>query len=162
MSFDGTQPYTASTRLVGPLTNLAAATQQGGVYVGPDQNNYVKLVASHNGTVNLIQFFREINGTTDAATRAEVGYLEFTAAAWGAINTLDLYLVVTPSTGAVRAEYAINGGARQLLPTTAPATAHPAARPDLHRPVDQPRRVLQPDVEGRDPGVHGGRRPMPP
>ena len=132
VSFVGTQPFTVSSRLVGPLTTLVAATQQGGIYVGPGQDDYVKVVASHNGTTNLIQFFREINGSATASTRAEVGYLEFTPTAWAAINTLDLYLVVTPSTGTVRAEYAINGGARTPLPTTAPTTAHPAGSTDTY------------------------------
>ena len=88
------------------------------------------MVASHNGTTNLIQMFREINGSATASTRAEVGYIEFAAGTWATITTLDLYLVVTPSLGTVRAEYAINGGARTPMPTTAPTTALVGATTD--------------------------------
>lgn len=58
-----TQPFTISSRLQGPFTNLTTAAQQGGIFLGPNQDNYVKLVIINNGTNGLgLQFFEEQNG----------------------------------------------------------------------------------------------------
>src|SRR4051794_27131898 len=51
--FDGTTTgWQVSTRLVGPLGFLDRASEQGGLFFGPDQDNYVKLVASVTNSTN--------------------------------------------------------------------------------------------------------------
>ncbi len=73
LTFDGSEPFVASTRIIGPLTNITASPQQGGVFLWPDQDNYIKFVAGANtATERHIQFFQEVN-----SARAEVGYLVF-------------------------------------------------------------------------------------
>ncbi len=65
--------------------------------------------------------------------RAEVGYLVFSTSAWASITTLDLILIAEPTTGVVRARYAVNGAVPQDLPTvtsgrvSAPTFTIPAA-----------------------------------
>ncbi len=128
--FDGTATETISARLVGPLTNLTASPQQGGIVFGPSQDDYIKLVATRGTTANQIQFYREVG-----SSRAQVGAVSFDAAAWAAITTLDLYLVLDGPGGTVRAEYAVNGGARQAIPQT--YTVPAASRAAFFNPASQ-------------------------
>jgi fibronectin type 3 domain-containing protein/regulation of enolase protein 1 (concanavalin A-like superfamily) len=111
--FDSTTSgFAISTRIIGPLDFLDHASEQGGIYFGPDQDNYVKLVASVTTASNVarIEFTDEQTapGTTTythtASSKTDVG-------SFAAINTLDLKLVGDASTGRVSAYYAINGGA---------------------------------------------------
>ncbi len=51
-----TSGFTIKTRLVGPLNFLAAASEQGGISFGPDQDNYVKLVAVAQPNGQFLQF----------------------------------------------------------------------------------------------------------
>ncbi len=63
LPFDGsTGTFHATTTLVGPLSNLIAGNQQGGVMFGPSQDNYVKLVAINKAGVPSIEFFKEEAG----------------------------------------------------------------------------------------------------
>ena len=78
--------WVVGARVNGTIPQIDEVGEEGGIIIGPDQDNYVKLVASHNGSVNMIQFFREINGSATASTRAEVGYLEFNATSWATIS----------------------------------------------------------------------------
>src|SRR5689334_21740658 len=87
-TFDGTtNGFAITTRLKGPLTQLATPFQQGGVYFGPDQDNYVKLVAvaiSPQG--QTIQFTDEQNASTHTVlSYANIG-------SYAGISTLDLRL----------------------------------------------------------------------
>lgn len=102
-----TQPFTISSRLQGPFTNLTTAAQQGGIFLGPNQDNYVKLVIINNGTNGLgLQFFEEQNGlsaSVGGGREPQIIGLEGTG-----INTLDLFLNGDPLTGIITAAYRIN------------------------------------------------------
>ena len=58
--FDGTTSgFTITTRLKGPLSYMSAAYDGGGIYVGPDQDNYVKLIAEYDAVKGqTLQFAR--------------------------------------------------------------------------------------------------------
>ncbi len=111
--FDGRGDETVSARLVGSLSGLSAQPQQGGVYIGPSQNDYVKLVATRldSNDTNILQFYYEIDGV--GGQQATV-----TPPNWGTIEALDLYLVMNGATGQVRAEYSIDGGPRTQVGST--------------------------------------------
>lgn len=109
VAIDATRPFTISARLRGSLTNLTAAVQQGGIFLGSNQDNYVKLVIINlsSGIGGLgIQFFQEQNGV-----RSNVGGgsgAQVTGLDWSSIATLDLFLNGDPVTGTVTAAYRIN------------------------------------------------------
>ena len=54
-----TGSFTLTTRLVGPLGFLKAASEQGGLVFGPDQDNYIKLVAVAQPNGQFLQFVDE-------------------------------------------------------------------------------------------------------
>jgi hypothetical protein len=113
VTIDATGTTVVGARILGPLTPLSAAVQQGGVIFGPSQDDYVKLVASATNSTRIIQFYREIGGTSRAQIAAKV----FTQQEWDAIQTLDLYLRTEPGTGVVTAEYSIDGAPRESITT---------------------------------------------
>jgi hypothetical protein len=104
---DATEQFTISTRLKGPLTNLNNAYQQGGIFLGPSQDDYVKLVIinTSSGSNGLgLQFFQEQNGV-----RSNVGgSSEIRGLNWSSIDTLDLFLKGNPETGTISAAYRVN------------------------------------------------------
>jgi hypothetical protein len=108
--------FTVTTRLRGPLSYLSTDVQQAGIQFGPDQDNYVKLVAI-NTTANgqRLQFLAETGGST-----FPLGAQGITPSigSFSSINTLDLRLTCDPVGGTVNASYAINGGAYQNVSGT--------------------------------------------
>jgi hypothetical protein len=78
--------FTVTARVVGPITNLASDYQQIGAFFGPDQNNFVKVEAEHNGanSPHLTMFYREL-GTS--GTVGSVSLPAITSA-----STLDLVI----------------------------------------------------------------------
>jgi hypothetical protein len=67
-TFDATRgQFTVTARVVGPVNQLTSDFQQIGAWFGPDQNNFVKVEAEHNGTgdPHLTMFYREngVSGT---------------------------------------------------------------------------------------------------
>ena len=67
-TFDATRgQFTVTARLVGPVTQLTTDFQQIGAWFGPNQDNFVKVEAEHNGTgdPHLTMFYREsgVSGT---------------------------------------------------------------------------------------------------
>lgn len=120
VGINATQPFTITTRLKGPFTNLTTASQQGGIFLGSSQDNYVKLVIinSSSGTNGLgLQFFQEQNGVRSSVgsigTAPQIKNLD-----WASINTLDLYLKGDPATGTVTAAYRINSDTATPIPFT--------------------------------------------
>lgn len=109
LEIDALQPFTITARLKGPFTNLTTASQQGGIFFGSSQNNYVKLVIvnSSSGINGLgLQFFQEQNGVRSSVgggTAPQIKNLD-----WASINTLDLSLKGDPATGIINAAYRIN------------------------------------------------------
>ena len=86
-TFDATKgQFTVTARVVGPVNYLANDFQQVGAFFGPDQNNFVKVEAEHNGSgsPHLTMFYRE-NGTS--GTVGSVSLPAMTTA-----STLDLVI----------------------------------------------------------------------
>ncbi|HYO08053.1 MAG TPA: Ig-like domain-containing protein [Tepidisphaeraceae bacterium] len=105
--FDGTTSgWKVTARLIGPLGFINNPSEQGGIMFGPDQDNYIKLVAVSQPNGQFIQFTDEqSNGTGyvhSVNTFQSVG-------SFSSINTLDLQLVGNAANGTVRAYYNING-----------------------------------------------------
>ncbi|HWE03866.1 MAG TPA: Ig-like domain-containing protein [Tepidisphaeraceae bacterium] len=105
--FDATTSgFTITTRLKGPLSQLSAAYEQGGVFFGPDQDNYIKFVALDDSTQGqILQFTDEQKASTHTLTANQ------SIGSFAAINTLDLRLTGDAATGIVTASYSINGAA---------------------------------------------------
>jgi hypothetical protein len=102
-TFDGrASKAKISTRLVGPLNNITTGVQQGGVMFGPDQDNYIKLVAIARkaGKVGL-QFYFEDNGVGKTISPiVPISNPE-------TVQSLDLMLLTNPRAGTVQAAYRI-------------------------------------------------------
>ena len=106
---DGTKPFTISSRLKGPFTDLTTDAQQGGIFLGSDQDNYVKLVIINSGsdTNDLgIKFLKEEDGERSSVGGGESP--QVTGLDWESINTLDLFLTGDPSRKTLTAAYRIN------------------------------------------------------
>ncbi|MDX6230942.1 MAG: hypothetical protein QOI76_4332 [Frankiales bacterium] len=86
-TFDASRgQFTVTARVVGPVNQLTTDYQQIGAWFGPDQNNFVKVEAEHNGAgdPHLTMFYRE-KGV--AGTVASVALPAMTTA-----STLDLVI----------------------------------------------------------------------
>lgn len=123
-SFDASRGgFTVTTRVVGPLNYLSANYQQVATWFGPDQDNYVKVEAEHNGAgtdPHITMFFEQKGSGSSAGT---VSLPALTSA-----STVDLVIkgnttFANPISGAadinklngyplaqVTAFYSINGG----------------------------------------------------
>jgi hypothetical protein len=101
LPFDGTQPFTVTARLLGPLDNLIANTQQAGIFLGSSQATYVKLVAARLNNRNVIEFRNEINDVEHR--RAELTLDDNGGLA--NIAALDLTITADPTTRELRASY---------------------------------------------------------
>ena len=121
-----TGSFTITVRLKGPLTNIDASSEQVGILFGPDQDNYVKLVAlgqnatTAGGPTQFLQFLDEqantatspttyVHTLTGSPSLANIG-------SFAGIDTLDLSIAGDAATGKLTAYYRINGGAMTKLP----------------------------------------------
>ena len=104
--------FTVTARLQGPLSNLTAPSEQGGIFIGPDQDNYVKLVAVSQPGGQVLQLVDEQRPAgSNAYTHAISTAASYTnIGAFSAIGTLDVQLSANPTTGVVSGAYAVNGG----------------------------------------------------
>jgi fibronectin type 3 domain-containing protein len=107
---------TITTRLLGPLSNLAASAEQGGIIFGPDQDNYIKFVAENNGSGTggqKLQFVDEQlpSGATSYTHSIPTASSYTVIGSFSSITTLDLQMTADPNTGTVTGAYAVNGGA---------------------------------------------------
>ncbi len=110
VGFDATKPVRIVTTIANPSAGTNKA-EQGGIWFGPDEDNYVKLVVASAGSGNnKIQLLREINGSVDNATD-EVN----SAASKLSDKTVELILVADPTTNKVTASYTVDGGTEQKL-----------------------------------------------
>lgn len=103
VALNGSKTFTVSTRLTAPL-NFSTAFQQGGIFVGNNQNNYVKLVLVNDslGDNGLkVQFYKEETGIGSSV--GEIKNLD-----WGNIKTLDLFLIGNPFVKKISAAYRVN------------------------------------------------------
>ena len=106
---DGSKTFTVSSRLKGPFTDLTADGQQGGIFLGSDQDNYVKLVITNTGSGSKdigIKFLEEQDGERSNVGGGEAP--QVTGLDWNSIKTLDLFLTGEPSRGTLTAAYRIN------------------------------------------------------
>lgn len=110
--FNGSSaPFSITTRLRGPLSYINEAYEQGGIYFGPDQDHYVKLVAAATPTGTQIQFLCELkSGSTFTFPLGSNGK-SVNPGSFASITSLDLTLVGNPGSGKISAYYSVNGGA---------------------------------------------------
>jgi hypothetical protein len=104
VAYDGSRTDAfVQTRLLGSLSDLSSGYQQKALYVGQDQDTYLKIEAEHRVDKNgvFITVLREQNGAT-----ATVGQVK--VADPSAVATLDLALSADLETGAIQAKYRIN------------------------------------------------------
>lgn len=109
--FDGTTSgFAIQARVVGPLSYLSQSFEQAGVYFGPDQDNYIKLVAGVTSSGPRLMFLMEhdASGTVTQAGGSSAELVDI--GSFSGINTLDLRLIGDAATGTVSAFYSINGG----------------------------------------------------
>jgi len=112
--FDGTTSgFTIEARLKGPLNYLNDPFEQGGIYFGPDQDNFVKLVAIRTANGNFLQFRDEQSTATGTTSALPSGSLaqEVPIGSFSSINTLDVRMVGDAASGRVTAFYSVNGAA---------------------------------------------------
>jgi hypothetical protein len=110
--FDGTTSgWAINARIIGPLSFLNDPFEQAGIYFGPDQDNFVKLVAIRQSDGNFLQFRDEQSTSTGTTTSLPSSTDRINIGNFANINTLDVRLVGDGATGKVIAYYAINGGA---------------------------------------------------
>ena len=118
-----TGSFTINVRLKGPLTNIDTASEQAGILFGPDQDNYVKLVAlgqnatTPGGPTQFLQFLDEQQTTATTWTHALTGSASMTnIGPFTGIDTLDLSIAGDAATGTLTAYYRVNGGNQVQLP----------------------------------------------
>ncbi|MBJ7357901.1 malectin domain-containing carbohydrate-binding protein [Nocardioides sp.] len=111
--FDGDGgTFTLSARSLGSPTQLDAGSEQLGVMLGADQDNFVKLAVINRGGVPGVELYGETGGT--GATVGTAVILPSPAT----ITSIDLALVGKTSTRTVKAAYRINGGTWTVLDTS--------------------------------------------
>ncbi len=115
--FDGTgDPFSVRARVNGPITQIDSGSEQIGIQLGADQDNFVKVAVIEKtvgGTTGpAIEFLAE-----QAGTGVTVGTPVLVPSP-GGVTSVDLALVADPGARTVRAAYRTNGGAWTFLPTT--------------------------------------------
>ena len=104
--FDGTTSgFTITTRLKGPLGFMNAAYDGGGVYFGPDQDNYVKFIAEYDAVQGQVLQFADEQSATIHTVNVYTNIGSFAN-----ISTLDLRLTGDAGSGRITASYSVNGG----------------------------------------------------
>jgi hypothetical protein len=104
-----TNGYTVSALIDGPLP-VTTPFQSAGIYVGPDQDNYVKLVAVSQPGGTFLQFIDEQKTGTSFVHQISSSASLVSIGNFANINTLDLEIVGDASTGKLQAFYRVNGG----------------------------------------------------
>ena len=110
-----TGTFTIRTRLVGPLNFIDKPSEQGGIIFGPDQDNYVKLVAVSQPGGTFLQFVDEQKTGTSFVHQVSSSASLVNVGNFANINTLDLEIVGDASTGKLQAFFRVNGGALTKL-----------------------------------------------
>jgi fibronectin type 3 domain-containing protein len=108
-----TGAFAMTTRLKGPLSYIATPSDQGGIFFGPDDDNYVKFVAgTGTGSGDMLQFVDEQKpaGATTYTHAIATANSFVNIGSFASINTLDLQIQGDPSTGIITGAYSVNGG----------------------------------------------------
>ena len=113
--FDATSgSFTIAARLKGSpnLSFIDIASEQGGIIFGPDQDNFVKLVALGQGSGGqFLQFIDEQKSSATTYTHSLNGASSMTnVGPFANIQTLDLLMSGDAATGKLTAFYRVNGG----------------------------------------------------
>jgi glucose/arabinose dehydrogenase len=109
--FDASQnPFTVTVRIRRPADSIKQPYEQAGILFGPDQDNYLKLVAAATNNGYRVQFMDEQKTGADYIHAMGRSGVFTDIGSWDAIETLDLILAGDPSSGKFTAFYAINGG----------------------------------------------------
>ncbi|HYO10740.1 MAG TPA: choice-of-anchor D domain-containing protein [Tepidisphaeraceae bacterium] len=111
-----TSGFKITARLKGPLSYIDTPSEQAGITFGPDQDNFIKLVAISQPGGQLIQFGDETY--TGGSTYGHQVNQTVSPGSFAGISALDLQLVGDATTGTVTAYYAVNGGAFVKLSRT--------------------------------------------
>lgn len=111
------ETFSVSTVLAGPLGYLDQPFEQAGIYFGPDQDNFVKLVAGFGNNGQHIQFLAETGSGTNLSYPLGTAGVNVTVPSFSTISTLSLTLVGSAATGKVQAFYQVNNGATQKIAT---------------------------------------------
>ena len=113
-TFDATTSgFRITARIKGPLNYINTPDEQAGIYFGPDQDNYVKLVAIAREEGPRLQFVDEqtYNGVYTHSLNSIRDIGKFVNS-----QTLDLRLEGDAASGRVRAYYSINGATFVKMP----------------------------------------------
>jgi hypothetical protein len=127
--FNGsTGSFNVTTRLVGPLGYLDRPSEQGGLLFGPDQDNYVKLVAVAQPNGTFLQFIDEQRPSTSYVHQIASASSYTNIGSFASINTLDLTIAGDAATGQLTAFYRVNGGSLQQVAQTVTLTGSQRTR----------------------------------
>ena len=115
--FDARGGFVAEARIVGEgggtLGQLDSLYQQAGLFVGPGQDRFAKLVAIHHDGGSRLQFAGEwTDGSGGFASDAATVH----AGDWAAVRALDLRVTGNAGAGTLAAEFRTDGGAWRSVP----------------------------------------------
>ena len=128
--FDGTSDFEVSTKLVGGLGVFSQGYEQGGLSVGPDQDNYVKLVAVYHAGDNGPRL--EFAGEYDGAAATDGGRIS--VGNWSNYNSAELKIVGDVASGVLTAYYRLDNASGftqvpQTITDAQPASGRPSSPP---------------------------------
>ena len=105
---------TLTTTVVSPFVATgSSASEQAGLWFGPDQDNYVKIVVQTGGNgVDGVQLTKEVNATVAKTDQIPNGSLSGKVVKG---DTVALQLVADAGSGTVSGSYQVNGGASVAL-----------------------------------------------
>ncbi|MDQ3440319.1 MAG: choice-of-anchor D domain-containing protein, partial [Planctomycetota bacterium] len=110
MQFYAGKAWTMSARLKGSLSYLDKPAEQGGIMFGPDQDNFVKLVAASTPDGPRLQFVDEQKTATGFQRNLGPSGVLTNIGSFSSIQTLDLIMSADPAARTIRAYYRVNGG----------------------------------------------------
>ena len=109
--FDGRGDFEVSTKLVGGLGVFAQGYEQGGLSVGPDQDNFAKLVAIYDvATGPRLQFVDEYSDGS-GGTYSTISNGLVNVGNWSSYNTAEFKIVGNAATGRLTAYYRLDNAA---------------------------------------------------
>ena len=117
LPFDGTgDPFSVAARIAGPVTQYDAGSEQAGIQLGNDQDNFVK-VAVIEKTVGATTGPASSSSPSRTAP-APRSARRCSSPTPAGVTNVDLALLADPGARTVKAAYRTNGGAWTVLPTT--------------------------------------------
>ncbi|MDX6556316.1 MAG: hypothetical protein QOD86_2511 [Miltoncostaeaceae bacterium] len=107
--FRASAPVTVSTTISNPLSSGAPkGGESGGIFLGPNEDNYVKLVVQANGGKPVIELSTEQSGTFKVHAKPDLPLPQ---------TSVTLFLDADPATNAVRARYQLANAPIQTIGT---------------------------------------------